>query len=759
MYKAKPLSTLSSVAFFLVSSTAMLLASSAHDVMAKPNKITKNTKTVTPAPLSKSRTYTLTLKQLGVGVPLTLHGVESFSKIPFNIRADEVVVSAKLKLVYSYSPALIPETSHIAVLVNGEVARTIELPKIQSTGMLMREIALDPSTITEFNTLNLKFIGHYTDTCEDPMHSSLWATISNQSTLEIKVAPIALDNDLALLPAPFFDRRDSDRLTLPFVFGAHPSLSTLEAAGTVASWFGKLATYRGARFDAQLNQLPPSGNAVLFATTKEIPAGITLPEISGPTLVIVNHPNDSSSKILLVLGRTGDELKQAAQALTLDNRAMNGVASMVRELPVAGTRVPYDAPNWISTEHPVPLGDLATPEDLTTSGYYADPVRVNLRLPPDLFVWGSKGVPLNLKYRFTPRPTPDKSTLDVDFNEQFIESIKLPAVAHQGALSWFDRILPATNSQNAKQILIPPYDLSHNGQLQFKYRYEYLKEKSCTDTIIQNVNGTIDADSNIDITSLPHFIEMPNLAVFVNNGFPFTRMADLSNTVVVLPATVLPAQVSAYLGLMGRMGESTGYPATGVKLALPSDVQSFPDKDFLVIGSERDQPLFTQWRPSLPFLTDGQDQQFMFSSLVQGARDWWDNLMGEPPRTQDRLTLRQAASGPLLMGFESPLHAGRSVVALQVRQDAEYAEVVEALLDPENFGKVHGSAVSLHGKQIITVDDAQSYEVGRLPLTMHIRWWLSSRPWILALFAVICACLSGMIAFLVLRKRATDRLS
>ncbi|WP_210235544.1 cellulose biosynthesis cyclic di-GMP-binding regulatory protein BcsB, partial [Mesorhizobium sp. M8A.F.Ca.ET.202.01.1.1] len=58
--------------------------------------------------------------------------------------------------------------------------------------------------------------------CEDPANSSLWATVSNASSLDLTYASLASKPDLAALPQPFFDRRDVRRLELPFVFPQKP---------------------------------------------------------------------------------------------------------------------------------------------------------------------------------------------------------------------------------------------------------------------------------------------------------------------------------------------------------------------------------------------------------------------------------------------------------------------------------------------------------------------------------------------------------
>jgi len=207
--------------------------------------------------------YRLNFEKLGRRYPMDLRGVESTDGINFSVRADEVVTSARLTLHYAYSPALLTELSHINILVNEEVAATLQLPKEEAGVAQTRTVEIPPHLITEYNRLSVQFIGHYTMNCEDPLHSSLWARISPDSVLEIKTAPLPLPNDLAILPLPFFDRRDIRALNLPFVFSGTPDNATLEAAGVLSSWFGEQASYRGAVFTAQSDALPARGHGVI----------------------------------------------------------------------------------------------------------------------------------------------------------------------------------------------------------------------------------------------------------------------------------------------------------------------------------------------------------------------------------------------------------------------------------------------------------------------------------------------------------------
>src|SRR6202790_1323650 len=131
------------------------------------------------------RRQTLTFTDLGALDPLQLRGTDGQNGVPFSVRGDEVVTSAVLHLIYSYSPSLLPSISQLKVLVNGEVAATLPVPREQAGILVARDVSIDPRFITEFNHLNVQLISHYTQQCEDPSNSTSWATVSNASSLDL----------------------------------------------------------------------------------------------------------------------------------------------------------------------------------------------------------------------------------------------------------------------------------------------------------------------------------------------------------------------------------------------------------------------------------------------------------------------------------------------------------------------------------------------------------------------------------------------
>ncbi|WP_027794949.1 cellulose biosynthesis cyclic di-GMP-binding regulatory protein BcsB [Paraburkholderia acidipaludis] len=709
------------------------------------------------------RRQTLTFADLGALDPLQLRGTEGQNGVPFSVRNDEVVTGAVLHLIYSYSPALLPDLSQLKVLVNGEVAATLPLPHEQAGTTVARDISLDPRFITEFNHLNVQLIGHYTRGCEDPSNSALWATVSNASSLDLTYASLPTKPDLAALPQPFFDRRDVRRLELPFVFADKPDAGMLAAAGTLASWFGALAGYRGARFPAQVGSVPLSGNAVVFALSDSHLDGVTLPGVSGPTIAVAERGEPARGELLLVLGRNGDELRTAASALALGQNTFSGTSVTVSQLTTLKPRAPYDAPNWLPSSRPVRFGELVDERALSVTGYDAGAISLNLHVPPDLFMWNTKGAPLDLRYRYSVRPHPDRSSLNVSVNNNFVAALQIPAVTPSrfSLSSLLARFGADTSSTGVAHriVHVPPLVLTPRSLLRLHFFYDIPNTGECTGRLIQNVAGSIDPDSTIDLSSFPHYMALPDLAAFANSGFPFTRMADLSETAVILPNEPTPSDYSLYLLAMGRMGESTGYPVTGVTIAGPGDLDHLADKDLLMLGGPGRQPLLRTWAKFMPFSSDGDTSTFTLSDLAFKLEDWWHGPHGvERAPARADLSLVETGGNALIAGFESPLRAGRSAVALISAPGESEEEITSALLDADVLPSVQGAMDVIHGRSVTVTSNGEAYYVGSLSPIEYLRWALSSHPLLLVLSGVFAAIVIAALFYRFLRAVASRRL-
>jgi hypothetical protein len=702
------------------------------------------------APVAKNRVVSLSFKQLGAWSSVNLRGADGSRTLNFSIRADEMVVGAKLKLLYDYSPALIPELSHLRILLNERVAMVEGLPQGKHLGNA-REIDLDTRQFSDINFLRFNLIGHYTRQCEDPFHSSLWLTLSDLGRLELTLAPKATTNDLKYLPAPFFDKRDDATLKLPFVFAGKPSPGTIKAAGIVASWFGIQAGNRGAQFPTSLSTLP-EGNAVVFIQGGEKIAGVET--VAGSTLSIATHPSNPLAKLLIVTGSNDAEMLRSAQAIALVSKALVGQSLVITKETDIAPRKPYDAPAWVPIDRPVRFGEIARPEELRTQGWYPEVIRLNYRVSPDVFTWRTAGVPLNLKYRFTRLPEHKASSLNVSLNNDFIHALPLnyayknPDEINKLNLTGSDNV-----SKRSDLLFIPPYAVGGRDQLQLGYFFDILKHGECQNMPPDNLQGAIDPESTLDFSAFPRYAALPNLAYFSNIGFPFTRMADLSETAVVMPDSPNPHELGVYLTLMGRMGEATGYPVLKHTTVTAADIDKVADHDLLVIGSANSQTLLSKWADKLPLVQINGERRVREPDATWMPTYRWEEK-DVHSSTQSKGNLNLSGSGDLttMMAFESPLKGARSVVLVHADKPADLQKVTDVLTNVERVGGIKGDLVVFNEKDLNHAKVSPTYYVGALPLLDKFQWFFSDHPLLVGLVVLLVCLFVAIMAYRPMRR-------
>lgn len=702
------------------------------------------------------RQVTVSFADLGAGA-MELRGLQSIGAVNVGARLDEVIVAAKLRLRMTYSPSLVAELSHVRVSLNGQVLTALPLPKEQAGREIEREVVLDPRYFSDFNQIRFDLIGHYTLQCEDPQHSSLWATISQNSELDLQLRPLELRNDLALLPVPFFDRRDNRRLVLPVLLPSEPSRAMIRSAGVAASWFGALADYRSARFPVSLDALPDR-HALVLATNASRPAQVTLADVQTPTLSVIDHPRNSLLKLLVIQGKDDAQLQQAVEGLVLGNPVLTGATASIGEVRYE-RRPAYDAPRWVRSDRAVKLGELVgSANELQVSGIAPPPIRVSLRLPPDLFAWNRSGVPMDLRYRYTAPSEGDNSMLSVSINNQLLRSYRLrPDPESSTAGKLLVPLLQETTAQQSADLVIPAFQIASNNQMEFRFSLEHHRTDLCTDVFVDNSRSAIDPDSTIDISDFQHYTALPNLALFANSGYPFTRYADLAETAIVVPDKPTPQTLQQLFFVLGRMGRHTGTAAVAYQLLDTHQVQAVGDMDLLVLTSDESNQLLDEWGQDLSLRMSGNGRKFRDTDIAPSFKT-------SHARSNDsagaRSEVNVLASGSLgaLLGFESPRGSNRSVVAL-VGTDADAAgALIDALEDEGKVPLIRGDLAIVRAGDVQSYEGDSFYYVGSLPWWKWLWFHLSRHPVLLTLVTLVVATILAMWIYGWLQRRVATRL-
>lgn len=402
------------------------------------------------------------------------------------------------------------------------------------------------------------------------------------------------------------------------------------------------------------------------------------------------------------------------------------------------------------------LGELVNAEELQGAGYVPGTLRVPFRTAPDLYTWRNQGFPLKLRYRAPPGPVVDLavSRLDVGINNLYLDSLPLADDPARRS-SWFSRLFDQAAFQPAARVDVPAYTVFGQNDLQFYFDARPLHRGDCV-AIPGDLRMSVDPDSTIDLSRAHRFAQLPNLAYFVNSGFPFTRMADLSETAIVVPDRPDAAELRAYLDLMGRIGALTGLPATRVAVVRPDQAGTVADRDLLIVGTVRKLGGAAELLRGTPFRLTGDRIGLEVGDSLEGVR----RLFGDGPSDRARAGTALSVAGEslaILAGGESLLASGRSVVALLAASPEALDGVVTALRDSEQAPRIQGDLAILSGGAVTAYRVGSTYTVGRLPPWVYPSWLLRDQPLgIVGVMLVGCA-LAALAFYGALRRKAAAR--
>jgi cellulose synthase (UDP-forming) len=273
-----------------------------------------------------------------------------------------------------------------------------------------------------------------------------------------------------------------------------------------------------------------------------------------------------------------------------------------------------------------------------------------------------------------------------------------------------------------------------------------------------NVQESIDPDSTIDLSGTERFTSLPNLAFFVNSGYPFSRMADLSETAVVLPDQLTSQDIEAYLSLMGMMGDSTGFPVVRSTVVTASGVDQVADKDLLVLGSIPRQPLIARWAENGKLRVEGGHLRVGLTSPLDRVYTVLDPNAEQERERVDQLLVSQGDNLAAMVGLQSPLNSSRSAVIITGSSPDKLLTVINTFRNRDLNPSIQGDLMIAGAGRVTSFRIGNEYSVGHLPVITKLRWWLGNSPLVLILFTLIGVLIIALVAYWLLRRLAMGRL-
>lgn len=703
----------------------------------------------------------LNLSQMGMPGGIILSGGQLQGGADFTLPGDQVVTTAQLNLDVKVSPEMATRNATMQLMLNGQALGTVPLGAAEND-ISHYQLDVPAALMVSSNNLSFKINDGDAQQCQRDLTDKYRVVIMPSSRFNWEGQQLDIGSDLSHFPRPFFDSMQMTPASVSVSFPARISPDTVSAAAVVSSWLGIQADYRGISFEALHDRLPDKHGIVIGHPGEQV-GGLTLPQTTKPMLKIVPNPANPVYKLLLIVGNDEAALRAAAWRLTKGNFALQTASSDVDAQTIPTSR-PYDAPRWIPTDHPVKISDLIRKDQSTTvSGVWHEPLRVAFRAAPDLYLWDGETIPLQIGYRFPSENWIDeqKSLLSVTLNNTFLRNLPMNK---QGLLESLWHKLGGDARQEQFTIPLEPYLIYGDNQMSLYFNVVPKDSAPCSVLLNNNIKSRITDDSWIDLTHTRHFSLLPNLSYFVGASFPFTRLADYSQTVLLLPEKPTEMQVATMLNMTARSGNATG-TALGnnkVVMGIPSggaNLEFLRKRDVLAV-SGLDQKSFNQdLLANSPYSVTDNTIGVRSATTWQKLQRW---MVGD--WTADGVEAdRYFSSNSAWRGFvsyRSPWNSDRLVVAAFGSNDDQLARLYDDLNSPRINAGIRGdTSIITNENGVRSFRVSTQFPSGQMPWYMMAIWYANQHSGLLAILGLIATTLIGLALTSMFKRHARKRLN
>ncbi|TQI79697.1 cellulose synthase subunit [Serratia fonticola] len=715
------------------------------------------------ASFSQSVASTLSVTEMGQPAGLTLSNWQRNSGITFTLPGDWVVTDGSLLLDIEVSPALMETNSELHLMLNGQPLSTHRLGQLHDAKVTY-QVPIPAAMIVARNNLSFS-IENSSDTallCEKGGDNKYWVKVLPTSRLQLENQVLNIGQNLSRFPRPFFDPQTMQPANVEMIFSQTKRPDDVAAAAIVSSYLGKITRYNNLDFQVLQDQLPEQ-NGIIFAQPGEQIGQLTLPQADGPTLQVIDNPLNPVYKLLLVMGRNGSEMRQAAYRLVSQPLPEKTTSLAVKPQSIPKHQ-PYDAPRWIDTSKPVSFSQLvANVEELSVSGVYHDAVRVAFRAAPDLFIWDGRNVPLQIDYRF-PTDTwidENKSQLSATLNGTFLRNLP---VNKRGLLEMMWHQFGGDSRQENYSLPLPPYLIYGDNMLELYFSIVPKNNTSCNPADSDTIKSHIGPDSYLDLSQTYHFTELPNLSYFVGASFPFSKLADFSQTVLLMAEKPTLNEIRTLLNLTARSGAATGSAVSNVDIRFglkgnESEDPEFKGRDVMVVASLAQRDLYQRLLQEVPFTLASsgglavKEQPAQEKMLAYLKGNW---------RTQgidaDRY-LSSVTDWRGFFSFRSAWDPQRVVVVASASSDDGLNKIYSDLKSAKINAGVRGDlAVITDQNGVRSFQVGAQFPSGELPWYLIFVWYASKHVVLLSLTGLGISMVLGLGLYILLRKHAAKRL-
>ena len=241
--------------------------------------------------------------------------------------------------------------------------------------------------------------------------------------------------------------------------------------------------------------------------------------------------------------------------------------------------------------------------------------------------------------------------------------------------------------------------------------------------------------STLTLPPADQYVELPNLALLSEAGFPYTGAG--TQPVAVLATDTGSDTAAAVWTLAARLGQVYGTVFTDATFGFGLEL---PEAHTLIVGTRPDLKGFLPAELNMSNLLSG------------GAADGF---------TRNVATVDLGDNGLLIEG-ESPKHPGHLVTVLTAETGAQLLASTRALVQPSHWSQLQGGTAVWreHAATMVTQAARDGFEIGTMPAGEKARMTAGRTPWgwILSIAAVLFA-LAAALALIAryMRKRINEK--
>ena len=363
----------------------------------------------------------------------------------------------------------------------------------------------------------------------------------------------------------------------------------------------------------------------------------------------------------------------------------------------------------------------------------------------------------------------DHSWLNVVLSGNFLSDL---SVNKKGLAERLWRYAGGDARQEKSSIPVQPYMIYGDNNLSLYFDIKLKPGAPCSLLRDNNIKSAVLDDSYIDLSNTSHFARMPNLSFFVGAAYPFSKYADFSHTLLLLPKNPSSAEIQTLLDLSARSGKATGVPIwyadTVLGMESLGNRGENPETEILAVSTLKQSDFMEKMLAKSAFIysPSGHDlsvREYGPLSMQGGVIKSLSRLLSGDFRPENIEATRYLRSNMSWRGFVStvsPWNQKAIIVVATASDDDQLKRLTDDLDNDLINREIRGDLAIISGDESV-----RSFRVGDFIFTGEVSSYFALLHFLgqheiwLSVIVFIFISLFGIVLSSYLKRRARRRLA